>query len=34
MKPSGWIFLIVSWGVIAGLSIFCFYKVITKKKLE
>lgn len=34
MKTSGWIFLIFSWGSITALSVFCFYKILTKKKLE
>jgi len=34
MKPSGWAFLILSWGFISGLVIFCFYKILTKKKVD
>ncbi len=33
MKTSGWIFLISSWGFIIILCVFCFYKILTKKKL-
>jgi hypothetical protein len=28
MTFGGWIFLILSWGVIIGLVIFCIYKVL------
>ena len=34
MKLSGWLFLLVSWGFIIGLTIFCFYKIFTKKKVD
>jgi len=33
MKISGWIFLIISWGVILGMAIFCFVKVFLRKEL-
>jgi len=32
MKLSGWVFLILSWGLILGLAVFCFAKVFLKKK--
>jgi hypothetical protein len=29
---SGWLFLIVSWGVIVALNGFCFYKIFKENK--
>lgn len=34
MRLSGWTFLIISWGLITALVIFCFYRVFTKKKVD
>jgi len=34
MSITGWIFLIFSWGMILGLTIFCFIKVFLKKELK
>ncbi len=34
MNSSGWLFLIISWGIIIGLVIFCFAKVFAKKELK
>lgn len=34
MRLSGWVFLVFSNGFIATLTIFCFYKIFTKKKVE
>lgn len=34
MKMGGWIFLVSSWGIILGLTIFCFIKVFSKKELK
>jgi len=34
MTAGGWIFLVISWGAILLLAIFCFWKVFTKKRLE
>jgi len=34
MKISGWIFLLLSWGLIISLSVFSFYKILTKKKVD
>lgn len=34
MKIGGWILLVLSWGMIVGLSIFCFKKVFSKKVLK
>ncbi len=31
MTPGGWIFLLLSWGFILGLTVFCFWKVLRKK---
>lgn len=33
MTREGLIFLVISWGIIIGLNIYCFYKVFTVKKL-
>ena len=27
MKPDGWVFLALSWGLIIGLCAFCFYRM-------
>jgi len=34
MKASGWLFLALSWGLIIFLSVFSFYKILTKKKVD
>ena len=34
VKASGWLFLILSWGLIIALSVFSFYKVLSKKKVD
>lgn len=34
MKLGGWVFLVVSWGIIILLSWFCFAKVFSKKVLK
>jgi len=31
MTLAGWIFLVVSWGAILGLTAFCFYRTLRKK---
>ena len=31
MSLGGWVFIILSWGFIIILTIFCFYKVFFKK---
>lgn len=31
MKFAGWVFLLFSWGLIMGLTVFCFIKVFSKK---
>jgi hypothetical protein len=31
MKLSGWVFLIFSWGLILGLTVFCFTKVFLER---
>ena len=31
MRPDGWLFLILSWGLIVGLTAFCFVQVLRKK---
>lgn len=32
MTIFGWLFLILSWGFIAALNIFCFYRILNPKK--
>lgn len=34
MNIKGWLFLILSWGLILGIAVFCFGKVISKKELK
>ena len=34
MNVSGWLFLVVSWGIIIGLLVICFTKVFLKKELK
>lgn len=34
MRTSGWIFFMISWSFIICLTAFCFYKVLTKKKMD
>jgi len=34
MKIEGWLFIIFSWGIILGLTVFCFKKVFSKKELK
>ncbi len=34
MRISGWVFLIASWTFILALTIFCFYRVFAKKKVD
>jgi len=34
MTIGGWILFIFSWGMILGVSIFCFKKVFAKKELK
>ncbi|HEY4706856.1 MAG TPA: hypothetical protein VII64_05290 [Thermodesulfobacteriota bacterium] len=30
MTAGGWIFLALSWGVVSGFVVFCFYRIFTK----
>ena len=32
MRPEGWVFLTLSWAGILALCIFCFIRVLSKKK--
>jgi len=32
MSPLGWVFLIVSLGFVWGLTLWCYYKVLTMKE--
>jgi hypothetical protein len=34
MNIGGWVMLITTWGIIIGLSCFCFYRVLSKKKIS
>jgi glycerol uptake facilitator-like aquaporin len=34
MEKGGWVFIILSWGLIIGLTLFCFAKVFGKKVLK
>lgn len=34
VRLSGWAFLILSWSAIVVLTVFCFYKIFTKKKVD
>jgi len=34
MRLSGWIFIILSWGMIIALIVFCLIKIFTKKELK
>jgi hypothetical protein len=31
MTTGGWVMLILSWGLILGLTVFCFVRVLTSK---
>jgi hypothetical protein len=33
MNPYGWMMLLFSWGLILGLTVFCFLKVFVRKEL-
>lgn len=32
MKPSGWLFLTLSWGLIVALCVFCLRRVLRTPK--
>ncbi len=34
MKIGGWVFIVLSWGIILGLTVFCFIKVFVRKELK
>ncbi len=34
MRGSGWFLLFISWGLILGLTVFCFLKVFSKKEIK
>lgn len=34
MRIDGWVFLIISWGIILVMAVFCFVKVFSKKELK
>lgn len=31
MRPDGLLFLVISWGFIGALTVFCFVRILTKK---
>ena len=31
MSPIGWTFMIFSWGLIVGLTVYCFARILKKK---
>lgn len=31
MRPDGWLFLIIFWGLIAGMTLYCFRRILKKK---
>ena len=33
MRPDGFIFLVLSWALIAGMTLYCFVKVFGKKSV-
>lgn len=34
MTAGGWIFLVLSWGVVSAFTAFCFYKLIRSVGLK
>lgn len=34
MTIGGWLFLVLSWGIILALAAFCFIKVFAKKEIK
>jgi len=34
MTPAGWILMVVFWGLILGVAIFCFVALLKKKSLK
>ncbi len=34
MNLAGWIFLALGWSLATGLSVFCFYRILGKPKLQ
>lgn len=34
MNAFGWLFLIVAWGGIIGLNLYCFYRVLKEPERE
>jgi len=33
MKTAEWFFLVFSWAAMLGLTVFCFCRIFTKKKI-
>jgi hypothetical protein len=34
MTPAGWAFMLISCGFVVGLTIFCYYRVLTTPRPE
>jgi hypothetical protein len=34
MNAGGWTMLVITWSVIIGLLCFCFYRVLSRKKIN
>jgi hypothetical protein len=32
MSVKGWLFLLMSWGAVTALVLFCFYNIFTKRR--
>jgi len=32
MNWQGWVFMIIAWGLVTSLSVWCFWKVLTNKR--
>jgi ABC-type nickel/cobalt efflux system permease component RcnA len=32
MTPAGWVFMLCSLGLVIGVTVFCFYRVLVKPK--
>lgn len=31
MTLLSWVYMLVAWGIITGINVYCFYRVFTKK---
>jgi glycerol uptake facilitator-like aquaporin len=34
MTILGWVFLVISWGFIISMLVYCFYRVFSAEKLD